>query len=191
MAKKLFPWILGLIWLAVRWVLYITIGKTDPDLARNVGVMLNLFFIIITIFNVLLSHYRKRAYSYELTFMDQFKSVMKDAMKYSISFGVCLAVFYNLVSNELEMKRESDYKAIELALDSDEKVNAIKAENIRLKDFSKDQIIQAAKERTALFTNEKIVSSASFLVTVFVSLIYSLFSVLLYRYLIKSRASAR
>lgn len=189
MVKKFFPLILGLIWLITRWVLYLSIGKNDPETARNAGVILNLFFIIVVIFNVLLGLYRNRAVAFSQSFMEQFKLVLKESMKYSLSVGIGLVIFYNFISTELSDKRKQDYEAIEIALDSEEKINAIKAENFRLKDFTKEQIRQAAKERTDLFTNEKVVSSASFLVTVFASLIYALFSVILFRFLLKSRAA--
>jgi hypothetical protein len=60
-------------------------------------------------------------------------------------------------------------------------------ENIQLKNLSREEIIKAANDRTEIFTNPKIVSSASFLVIVFVSLIYTLFAVLLFRYFLKMR----
>lgn len=186
--RKFFPWISGLVWLLLRWGLYITIGETSPDQARSIGVMINLFFIILIIFSVLMDVYRERRTGMTTTFITDLKRVLKETMKYSIAVGIMIAVFYHFVSNELELKREADYKAAALALDTDEEVAAVKKENPQLKDLSREEILDAVYARTDLFTNKKIISSASFLVTVFVSLLYSLFSVLLFRYFLRFRS---
>jgi Ca2+/H+ antiporter len=184
---KYVPWILGLVWLGIRVTLYYTMKDTNPDGARSAGVMINLLFLIFIIFSVLSRLYKERRSGATSTFFNDFKVVLKENLKYCLAAGVALVIFYNFISTELLDRRARDHQATVEALDTDEELNQIRNENIQLKNLTREEIIKAANDRTEIFTNPKIVSSASFLVLVFVSLIYTLFAVLLFRYFLKMR----
>lgn len=184
---KYAPWILAIIWLGIRVSLYYSMQATNPDGARSAGVMINLLFLIFIIFSVLSKLYKERRSGATSSFMNDFKAVLKETLKYCLGVGIALAVFYNFISTELQDRRMRDHQATIEALDTEEELNKVKSENIQLKNLSREEIIQAANDRTEIFTNPKIVSSASFLVLVFVSLIYALFAVLLFRYFLKMR----
>ena len=117
--------------------------------------------------------------------MSDIKRVAFPAMKYVLGAGIAITIYYTTISDELEVKRNQDYVALEATLDTPEKLQKVIAENSQLKGYSKEQIMSAAKERTDLFTNAKVVSSASFLVLIFVTLFYSLFAVFLFRNFLK------
>ncbi len=184
---KYVPWILGLVWLGIRVSLYFAMKDTNPDGARSAGVMINLLFLIFIIFSVLSKLYKERRRGVTSSFINDFKTVLKETLKYCLAAGVSLVLFYNFISTELEERRTRDYQATIEALDTEQELNEVRNQNIQLKNLSREEIIQAANDRTEIFTNPKIVSSASFLVLVFVSLIYTLFAVLLFRYFLKMR----
>ena len=183
--KNYSPWILALLWLGIRWICHTTILPNNPDTARSVGVMANLFFIIVLMFQTLMTLYKERRSGLTGSFMSDIKRVAFPAMKYVLGAGIAITVYYTSISNELEVKRNQDYTALEETLNTPEKVQKVIAENTQLKGYTKDQIMTAAKERSDLFTNAKVVSSASFLVLIFVTLFYAIFAVFLFRNFLK------
>ncbi len=184
---KYVPWILGLIWLGIRVSLHYLMKDSNSDGARSAGVMTNLLFLIFIIFSVLSKLYKERRKGATSTFFGDFKTVLKENLKYCVAAGIGIAIFYNFVSTELLDRRQRDIQATIEALDTEEELNKVRSENIQLKNLSREEIISAANSRTEIFTNPKIVSSGSFLVLVFVSLIYTLFAVLLFRYFLKMK----
>lgn len=183
--KNYSPWILALLWLGIRWICHTTILPNDPDTARSIGVMANLFFIIVLMFQTLMTLYKERRSGLTGSFMSDIKRVAFPAMKYVLGAGIAITIYYTTISDELDVKRNQDYAALEATLDTPEKLQKVIAENTQLKGYTKEQIMTAAKERTDLFTNAKVVSSASFLVLIFVTLFYSLFAVFLFRNFLK------
>jgi hypothetical protein len=183
--KNYSPWILALLWLGIRWACHTSLLPNDPDTARSIGVMANLFFIIVLMFQALYIIYKERRNGLTGTFMADIKRVAFPAMKYVLGAGIAITIYYTTLSDELIVKRNQDYIALEATLDTPEKVQKVIAENSQLKGYTKDQIMTAAKERTDLFTNAKVVSSASFLVLIFVTLFYALFAVFLFRNFLK------
>lgn len=183
--KNYSPWILALLWLGIRWICHTTILPNNPDTARSVGVMANLFFIIVLMFQTLMTLYKERRSGLTGSFMSDIKRVAFPAMKYVLGAGIAITVYYTSISNELEVKRNQDYAALEETLNTPEKVQKVITENTQLKGYTKDQIMTAAKERSDLFTNAKVVSSASFLVLIFVTLFYAIFAVFLFRNFLK------
>lgn len=117
--------------------------------------------------------------------MTDFKVAAGSTIKYSIMAGICIFAYYNFISNELDVKKKQDYAMTIEALDTDEELLQIKADNDQLAHLTREQIIEAANGRTDLFTNPRIVSSASFIVLVFVSLLYSILAVFLFRMLLR------
>lgn len=185
--KSLLPWILAIVWLGFRYTAYTSFYKGNPESARSLGVSLNLLFIIILLFQVLWGMYKERRQGATGSFLSDLKRVAFQPMKYVLGVGILLTVYYTTLSTELLDKRQADYALIDQSLDTPEKVKQIVAENDQLKGYTKEQIIDAARGRTELFTNPKVVSSASFLVLIFVTLLYSVFAVFLFRSFLKLR----
>lgn len=183
--KNYSPWILALVWLGIRWMSHTSLFPNDSGTARNIGVMTNLSFIILLMFQTLAVLYRERRNGQSGSFMTDIKRVAFPAMKYVLGAGIAITVYYTTLSDELLVKRNEDYVALEASLDTPEELQNIIAQNSQLKGYTKEQILTAAKERTDLFTNAKVVSSASFLVLIFVTLFYALFAVFLFRYFLK------
>lgn len=185
--RKNLPWILGLIWLSIRVLGSTYFFEKNTDSGRTLGVMMNLFFIILIIFSELSYIYKERRKGVMDRFMGDFKRVAASTVKYALMAGIVIAVYYNFVSDELLVKRQQDYILTEQALDTDEELKLVQEQNIQLAHLSREEIIAAAKGRTDLFTNPKVVSSASFIVLIFVSLIYTAFAVLLFRTFLRMR----
>ncbi|MEZ4798319.1 MAG: DUF4199 family protein [Flavobacteriales bacterium] len=172
--KSFLPWILGLVWLGIRVLGATVLFKDNPDAGRSLGVITNLSFIIILIFIELRGIYRAKRRGQQSGFMADFKVAASATIKYAVMVGMCIFAYYNFISDELEVKKKQDYTLTIEALDTDEELNKIKAENDQLAHLSREQIIEVANSRTDLFTNPRIVSSASFIVLVFVGLLYSI-----------------
>lgn len=184
---KHLPWIFAILWLGIRVLAAQVIYFGDPDKARTVGVMLNLLFIIVLIFIVLMDLYKLRRMGHKDSFIGDLKNVAFPCVKYVLGVGILLAVYYNVISDELLQKRKADYQLTIEALDTDEELKAVRSQNIQLEKLSREEIIDAANKRTDLFTSPKVVSSASFVVLVFVTLIYAVFAVFLFRSFLKMR----
>ncbi len=183
--KKYLPWLLCIVWLTSRVLVANYVYPQDSSKAMTFGVISNLSFIILLIFSELYFLFKARRNALPSSFLYELKIVSKPVVLYVIGVGICLTVFYNFISNELERKRELDYILTEQSLDTEEKLNQLRNENAQLKNFSREQIINAAHQKIDLLTNPKVVSSLSFLALVFVGLLYSLFAVFLFRLFVR------
>lgn len=183
--KKYLPWLLCIIWLTSRILVTEYVYPQDASKAMTFGVISNLSFIILLIFLELYFLFKARRNALPSSFLSELKVVSKPVVMYVIGVGICLTVFYNFFSNELERKRELDYILTEQSLNTEQKLDQLRNDNIQLKNLSREQIINAAHQKIDLMTNPKVVSSLSFLALVFVGLLYSLFAVFLFRLFVR------
>lgn len=183
--KRNLPWILCSLWLLIRIAIGTYIYPENSLKSMTFGVILNLSFIIVLIFSELVLLFKVRRFSKPESFLSEVKTVCTPVIRYVLGVGIAITLYYNFISNELQRKRESDYILTEQSLDTEQEINALREENNQLKNFSKEQILQAAHEKIDLMTNPKVVSSISFLALVFVGLLYSLFAVFLFRLFVR------
>ncbi|MCC6600910.1 MAG: hypothetical protein IT223_09590 [Crocinitomicaceae bacterium] len=178
--EKWFPWCLAVVWLLVRLVGGGLLFDGDYDKGRTLGVMTNLLFILLVIFIAIVQVNKKNSTD-NRTFFSDIKSVMTESTKYVLGVVLAIGIFYSVMSNELEKKRLYDHAQIEMAVDTPEKLEKLKAENPMLKDISKEKIIESATARTDVFTSLKMIIPSSLLVLLMVSLLYSLLAVAVFR----------
>jgi len=183
--KNYSPWILALLWLGIRWICHTTIFLENRERGFIVGVLTNLLFIIILVFQVLWDLYKERRKGHTGYFLSDLKRVAFPSIKYVIGIGIVIFCYYHFISDELMVKRSQDLIANELATDTPEEIKQIIAGSSQLKGYNAEQIKGAMDERTELFTHPTTVSTLSFLFLAFTSLFYSLFAVFLFRNFLK------
>ena len=91
----------------------------------------------------------------------------------SVAIGLAIGIYYSS-SEDMNLKRASDYKQLEEALDTPEEVAVITSSNEQLKDLTKEEIQQSYIERVNTMTSVKTVVAAGISGMMLSSLIYSL-----------------
>jgi hypothetical protein len=161
--------------LAVVWlILRLTIGYYhDYDYleSRSWGILINLIFIVVLFAIVLYKTYSKQPQI--RSYFDDFKLCLKSGIAYSVAITLAIVIYYSS-SNDMYIKRSSDYKVQIEALDTPEEVNAIISMEEQFKDKTREEILQKLIERTNENTSVKRVTLLSLASLVFCALIYSL-----------------
>jgi hypothetical protein len=139
--------------------------------SRSWGILLNLIFIVVLFFLVLYKTYSKEPQI--RSYFDDFKLCLKSGIAYSVAITVAIGIYYTS-SNDLSIKRTADYNSIIEALDTPEKVAAIKSANKDYENFTKEEIQQKRIESTNFGTSVKNAMLLSLASLVFCALIYSL-----------------
>ena len=161
---------LAVLWLGLRFALghYFAYNYTG---AQPKGVLLNLVFllslIVITLYKTYSAEPQVRSY------FDDFKLSLRAGVAYGVAIGLAIGVYYSS-SNDMSIKRATDYKLLEEALDTPEEVNAITSTNEQLKDLTKEEIQQSYIERVNTMTSVKTVVAAGISGMMLSSLIFSL-----------------
>ena len=177
------PWILAIVWLAVRWAAGEYTGY-DFEKGRTAGVLANLLIILVVLFGGLISRYKKPL-AKAPTFMEDVRTGAGAAMKYVIGVTAAMALWYFTVSPELPMRRDRDHAANAALIDTPEKLEKVKQEYDQLKTLGADEILAAANERTDLMTSPGFIVSSSFIGLLFTALLYSFLGAFIFRQFIR------
>ena len=161
---------LAAIWLGLRFSLGHFFAYNYAD-AQPKGVLLNLVFLLSLILLTLYTTYNKEPQV--RSYFDDFKLSLRAGIAYSVAIGFSIGIYYS-ASNDMSIKRASDYKQLEEALNSPEKVAAITSSNEPLKDLTKEEIQQSYIERVNTMTSVKTVVAAGISGMMLSSLIFSL-----------------
>ena len=161
---------LAVLWLGLRFAFghYFAYNYAE---AQPKGVLLNLVFLLSLILITLYTTYSKEPQV--RSYFDDFKLCLKSGIAYSVAITVAIAIYYTS-SNDLSIKRTADYNSIIEALDTPEKVAAIKSANKDYENFTKEEIQQKRIESTNFGTSVKNAMLLSLASLVFCALIYSL-----------------
>ncbi len=148
--------------------------------AKNFGVLSNVLLILILIFLTVFYKYKLKTVE-KSTFLDDLKDSMKSAMKYVIGAIAAIALFYGLLSNDVETIRNSRISTFNAEIQDDANFTKIKAEHPELKDMTKEQLMQTNQENVERYVSLHMQIIGSLLALTFVSFAYSLLAVVIWR----------
>lgn len=152
--------------------------------AKNFGVLSNILLILILIFLAIFYRYRKLGQQTSFFFED-LKECMKPALKYVLAVVACIAVYYGMMSDDLEVLRNAHITAFNEGIQSEENLAKFRIEHPELKDLSVEQLMQTNKENVERNASLHINIIGALLALTFVSLAYSLLAVFFWRVLVK------
>lgn len=161
--------ILAFLWLATRMV----IGHFTHYQAASGskwGVLTQILFILIAISLAMMHAHQQRQYG----FLNLFKKAAKYSVLYSILGTGMIVIYYNWISDEMNIKQQQDIALIIESLDTKEEFQKIIQENPALKGHTIEQLKTKAIERSILFTKLSSLASLGGVALVITSLIYSL-----------------
>jgi uncharacterized Fe-S radical SAM superfamily protein PflX len=178
---KRLPWIMAAMWLAARFAA----GKfLDIETAKNFGVLSNVLMILILIF--LSIYFKYKNYTGERpSFFEDLKHCMKTAMKYVIGAVLAIALYYGVLSDDVQTIRRARIEALDKELQNEEFVNKIKSQRPEYKDMTVEQLRQTNIENVETIISVKAQISGGLLALTFVSLMYSLLAVFFWRSIVK------
>jgi hypothetical protein len=105
--SRFFPWFFALVWLALRYILGQSIAI---DEARTTGILTNILFLLTVIFLSMWFYYRQRP-APVTGFLEDVKRCMRDASKYVIGVAGGLALYYGVLTDDIEQFRNVQMKA--------------------------------------------------------------------------------
>lgn len=174
--KKL-PWIMAAMWLVSR---VIASKFMSIEYAKNFGVLSNVLLILILIFVTVFYKYKAKGQDTP-SFLEDLKDCMKTAMKYVIGAVAGIALFYGILSNDVQSIRESRIQLFNTEVQDDANYEKLKSEHVELKDMTKEQLMQTNKENVERYVSVHMQIIGGLLALTFVSFAYSLLAVLLWR----------
>jgi hypothetical protein len=161
---------LASIWLGLRFALGYSYAF-NYSAAQPKGVLLNLIFLLSLIVLTLYITYSKEPQV--RSYFDDFKLSLRAGIAYAVAIGMAAGIYYSTAA-DMNIKRVSDYKQLEEALDTPEKVAVITSSNEPLKDLTKDEIQQSYIERVNTMTSVKTVVAAGISGLMLSALIFAL-----------------
>jgi hypothetical protein len=175
------PWIMAGMWFAAR----IIAGKMmEIDDAKNFGVLSNILLILILIFLAIFYRYRKLGQQ-PSSFFEDLRVCMKPALKYVLAVVAGIALFYGFLSNDLQTLQYAHISAFNEGILIEENLVQFRNEHPELKDYTVEQLMQTNKENVERNASLHINVIGALLALTFVSLLYSLLAVVIWRLMVK------
>lgn len=164
-------------WLAARLIAaqFMTIEN-----AKNFGVLSNVLLILILIFLTVFFKYKTLGQKLP-TFLEDLKDCMKSAMKYVLGAVAAIALFYGVLSDDVQKIRETRINTFNTEIQDEANFNKIRTEHPELKDMTREQLIQTNTENVERYVSVHMQIIGSLLALTFVSFAYALLAVLLWR----------
>lgn len=178
---KYFPWILAFFWLAAR----IAVGRfMDLESAKSFGVLSNVLLVLILIFITVYSKY-KTLPSERPAFIEDVKDCMKTAMKYVVGATLAIGIYYGVASNDIEVIREERIRIFSEQIATEEGLQKFYEAVPTEKGTSREDLLKKNKENVETFVSLKTQLLGGFVTLTFVSFVYSLLAVLIWRTIMK------
>jgi hypothetical protein len=143
----------------------------DLESAKSFGVLSNVLLVLILIFITVYSKY-KTLPSERPTFIEDVKDCMKTAMKYVVGATLAIGIYYGVASNDIEVIREERIRIFSEQIATEEGT-------------SREDLLKKNKENVETFVSIKTQLLGGFVTLTFVSFVYSLLAVLIWRTIMK------
>lgn len=178
---KFLPWAMAAMWLIAR---VIASQFLSIENAKNFGVLSNVLLILILIF--LSIYYKYKTVTAERPgFFEDLKDCMKSALKYVMAVIAALALFYGVISNDVQVIRQARISAFEQDISTDEGLDKLKREHPEIKDKSREELLLTNKESVERYVSVQAQILGGLVALTFVSLAYSLLAVFFWRTVVK------
>lgn len=169
---------LALIWILVKLVFFF-LGRSTVGF--EVGVLVNMLFILITIASTLWFKYREVTLV-ESTFLDDLKDTMKHAGIYIVLVLSFTFIFLKVIEPDfLESKVREAVQAITEHLEVPGNLEEIKAQSPSPETVTKQDIIERTEETRRQLFSVGVTMSLSLFALFAVSMLYSVLTTLLFR----------
>jgi len=178
------PFVFAFLWLVIRYLTGHFFVEYSYSEGRTIGVLSNLFFILILVFVGLVANYNTRE---KRTFLQDVKDGLKVAMKYVLSAVVMMGLYYGAISDELEVQRQTSFIEIHEALDTDSELASIQEQNPLLAHQGREEIEKEMQERITFFTSLKVLLPASLIALSLTTVFYGLLGVFIWRRFIRAQ----
>ncbi len=168
-------------WLAAR---YAARQLMSVENAVSFGVLSNVLLIVVLIFLVV--YYKYKNFEGERpSFFADVKDCMKSAMKYVIGSVVGIGIFYGLLTNDIQDKRDLYMQALIESVSTEEGLAAYKEGRADHKNLGREEIIKSHNDNVEMIYSVKFQVVGALLALTVVSLIYSLLAVFFWRSIVK------
>jgi hypothetical protein len=139
-----------LAWLGIRFGL----GKTlAPEIALKAGIMLNILFVLISIFFVFYFTKRKEGYP-ESSVIEDLKLSLKGGIVYVVMVSFGIYVFYSFIDDSLFVKKQNDIK-IEISKLTKAEIIERKNGSEATKNITSEAYLNQIKENSQALANPK------------------------------------
>jgi predicted PurR-regulated permease PerM len=177
MWMKQLPWILALVWLAVRWGLGINL---DVESAQNAGVLLNMLFILLVVFLGIHLHYRNLQGRIS-GFFDDFKACMKPTLLYVLVVIVFIGVYYAWISDDIQELRTAYIETFNEGIKDENNLRSFLEQHPEEKGKSIEELMQKNLENVERNVSVQTRLMGGSLALTFIATAYGLLAVFFWR----------
>lgn len=156
----------------------------DMETAKNFGVLSNVLLVLILIFITIYNKY-KIPPEVKPSFLEDVKSCMLVAMKYVLGATIAIGLFYGVMSTDVEVIRSERIKMFEQQIATEEGLQKFYQEVPNEKNTSREDLIKKNIENVETFVSTKTQVVGGFVTLTFVSFVYTLLAVLIWRTVMK------
>ncbi len=171
------PWILALVWLAVRLGLG---SQLDVESAQNAGVLVNMLFILILVFLGISLHYR-RLDGRVSGFLEDFKACMKPTLLYVLMALIFIGVYYAWLSDDIQELRSAYIETFNEGIKDENNFNNFLSQHPEEKGKSVEELMQKNRENVERNVSVQTRIMGGSLALTFMAVVYSLLAVFFWR----------
>ena len=144
-----------------------------------------LFFVILVIVFVALVFKYKYQKGISPAFMQDFKDAVRPGLLYVISVMAMMAIYYGLLSNDIQVLRQARVVQYAELIDTDEELAAVKKQNPQLAPYTREQILEQNRQNIDLYMSLQSKLVGSLLALVLTAVVYAVLAVFFWRALVK------
>jgi predicted PurR-regulated permease PerM len=171
------PWILALVWLAVRWGLG---AQLDVESAQNAGVLVNMLFILLLVFLGIGLHYR-RLEGRASGFLEDFKACMKPTLLYVLMALIFIGVYYTWLSDDIQELRAAYIETFNEGIKDENNLNNFLSQHPEEKGKTVEELMQKNRDNVERNVSVQTRIMGGSLALTFIAVVYSLLAVFFWR----------
>jgi hypothetical protein len=170
--------ICGGLWLSTKIILS---NLVDPSTNVMVGVMINLFFVLIVAFFSIREAERKRTKA-ESNMLDDIKSTAKNTIKYVLLATFLIAAYYYVISpEEVDYRKSERTEMVMEALGTDEAFEELKQTQPELKNMKREELLQKELDNIEFIFSPFLQVTLSLIALLAAAIFYSILVTVLWR----------
>lgn len=156
----------------------------DLETAKNFGVLSNVLLVLILIFITIYNKY-KTPIAERPSFLEDVKDCMKVAMKYVVGATIGIGLYYGVMSDDVQVIRAERVRMFEEQIATEEGLQKFYQEVPQEKNTSREDLKKKNIENVETFVSTKTQVLGGFVTLTFVSFVYTLLAVLIWRTVMK------
>lgn len=168
----------GGLWLTTKVILR---SMVEPSTNVMVGVLVNLFFVLLVALVSIRENSRRRSKA-DSNMLDDIRSTAKSAVKYVLLATVLIAAYYYVVSpQEVEYRKQERVEMVQDALGTDEAFQELAETQPELKDMDREELLKKEMDNIEFIFSPFLQVTLSLIALMAAAIFYSILVTVLWR----------